>query len=238
MPDHHSISYSRIEAKDFAQRLGDELAIGEPSVRAWLDVRDIPAGVDWDEAIGEAIKTCETLIFIMTPDSVRPDSECKNEWLGARYKKAVVLLLNASAEAPFRLYSRQHIDCTGESDGARRTTQPFALAARRAASSTISHAQRTRLSGLESNRPRRSERQVVDQLQLVEHPERVAKRGREHRRRDRARATTGTAWRRYPLQSAAGHRTVLFPESPRRNGARWPLPQSGRAADHRRCAPA
>ena len=71
MPDHHFISYSRIEAKDFARRLGDELAIGEPSVRAWLDVRDIPAGVDWDEAIGEAIKTCETLIFIMTPDSVR-----------------------------------------------------------------------------------------------------------------------------------------------------------------------
>ena len=112
MPNHHFISYSRIEAKDFALRLGEDLAKGAPPVRAWLDVQDIPAGVDWDDAIAEAIKACETLIFIMTPDSVRPDSQCKNEWAWAlRYKKAVVpLLLNASAEAPFRLFSRQRID--------------------------------------------------------------------------------------------------------------------------------
>jgi TIR domain len=115
VPNHHFISYSRSEAKDFALRLGDDLAIGDPPVHAWLDCQDIPAGVDWDEAIAEAIKTCETLIFIMTPDSVRPNSECKNEWVCAlRYKKAVVpLLLNASAEAPFRLYSRQHPATTG-----------------------------------------------------------------------------------------------------------------------------
>jgi TIR domain len=54
VPSHHFISYSRIEAKEFALRLGDDLAIGVPPVRAWLDVRDIPAGVDWDEAIKEA----------------------------------------------------------------------------------------------------------------------------------------------------------------------------------------
>jgi hypothetical protein len=116
VPNHHFISYSRIEAKDFVLRLGEDLAKGTPPVHAWLDVQDIPAGVDWDDAIAEAIKACETLIFIMTPDSVRPNSECKNEWAWAlRYKKAVVpLLLHASAEAPFRLYSRQRIDCTGE----------------------------------------------------------------------------------------------------------------------------
>jgi hypothetical protein len=30
VPSHHFISYSRIEAKDFALRLGDDLAIGVP----------------------------------------------------------------------------------------------------------------------------------------------------------------------------------------------------------------
>ena len=116
MPNHHFISYSRIEAKDFALRLSDDLTIGEPQVQIWLDVRDIPAGVNWDDAIDEAIKTCETLIFIMTPDSVRAESQCKNEWAWAlRYKKPVVpLLCDPSAEAPFRLYSRQRIDCTGD----------------------------------------------------------------------------------------------------------------------------
>ena len=219
MPNHHFISYSRIEAKDFALRLGDDLAIGEPPVHAWLDVQDIPAGVDWDDAIAEAIKTCETLIFIMTPDSVRPDSQCKNEWAWAlRYKKAVVpLLLHASAEAPFRLYSRQHIDCTGD--------YRMALAGIRshlrwrASPEGVLQTLRERLADAERDLPRAKnatertrieidladlKRQVVDQQQLVEHPEQVAQRVEESIAR-------GIERERQPAQPVSGVTRFINP---------------------------
>ena len=38
-----------------------------------------------------AIRTCDSLIFIMTPDTVEDQSVCKNEWTWAlKYKKPIV----------------------------------------------------------------------------------------------------------------------------------------------------
>ena len=68
----------------------------------------------------EAIKTCTGMIFVMSADSVRPDSVCKHEWVRAlRYKKPVIpLLLDRDAELPFRLGSREYINFTGAFDAA------------------------------------------------------------------------------------------------------------------------
>jgi tetratricopeptide (TPR) repeat protein len=117
----HFISYSSADAREFALRLCAELEGGEPPRPVWLDRRDIRPGQDWDEAIAEAVKTCLSLLFVMTPDSVEDCSECKREWSYAlRYKKPVIpLKLHPGAETPFRLGTRQHIDFTHtpESDG-------------------------------------------------------------------------------------------------------------------------
>ena len=113
---HHFISYSQPEASEFAIRLVDELGAGPPSIRAWLDQREIKPGQDWDEQIDEAIKTSESLLFVMTRDSVAPTSVCKQEWIRAlKYKKPVIpLRLHRDAELPFRLEPRQYIDFSGE----------------------------------------------------------------------------------------------------------------------------
>lgn len=113
---HHFISYSSADARDFAARLADDLRIGARSFNTWLDVYDIPSGEEWDEQIAEGIRTCESLIFVMTEDSVKANSVCKNEWTWAlKYKKPITpLRLHAAAELPFRLASRDYIDFSSD----------------------------------------------------------------------------------------------------------------------------
>jgi hypothetical protein len=120
MAGHHFISYSGADARDFAFKLRDALEAGPPHVPAWLDRRDITPGQDWDEEIVEAIRTCRSLLFVLSEDSVGKKSVCKDEWTRAlRYKKPIVpLLYQRGVVAPFRLDNRQHIDFTGNFDQA------------------------------------------------------------------------------------------------------------------------
>jgi hypothetical protein len=120
MADHFFISYSAVDGKDFSLKLADELAVGPPTVPIWVDKRNLRPSEDWDEQIVEGIKSCKGMIFVMTEDSVQPLSVCKNEWGRAlRYKKPIIpLLVHRDAELPFRLGSREYIDCTGSFDTA------------------------------------------------------------------------------------------------------------------------
>jgi tetratricopeptide (TPR) repeat protein len=109
------ISYSRADAAEFAGQLADRLVAGPPSHPVWLDVRDERPGLDWDNQIRDAIQVCPGLLFLMTRDSVQDHSACKPEWVWAlKYKKPVIpLRVEAEAELPFRLSSRQYIDFSG-----------------------------------------------------------------------------------------------------------------------------
>ena len=69
MDKFHFISYSGVDGLDFALGLCDELQSGPPSIEAWLDKRRLQANADWDRQIVEAIRDCESLIFVMTRDS-------------------------------------------------------------------------------------------------------------------------------------------------------------------------
>ena len=105
MTGHHFISYSGVDAREFAFKLHDALEAGPPHVPAWLDRRDITPGRDWDTEIEEAIRDCASLLFVMSEDSVEDRSVCKLEWTRAlRYKKPIVpLLYHRGAVLPFRL---------------------------------------------------------------------------------------------------------------------------------------
>jgi len=118
MSNNHFISYSSVDAQEFAFKLYDSLLAGPPSIPVWLDKRELHAGQDWDKQIVEAIRICDSMMFVMTHDSVEDESVCKLEWTRAlKYKKAIVpLLLQPGAEMPFRLESRQYIDFTGDFD--------------------------------------------------------------------------------------------------------------------------
>ena len=108
----HFVSYSAVDAEDFALRLAQDLVAGPPPLRVWLDKSDLKPGMDWDEQISHAIKKCASLLFLMTLDSVTPSSVCKREWaLALRHNKPVIpLLFHREAELPFLLEPRQYID--------------------------------------------------------------------------------------------------------------------------------
>ncbi|MCX6690517.1 MAG: toll/interleukin-1 receptor domain-containing protein [Methanoregula sp.] len=113
---HHFISYSTADAQDFAFRLADSLVASHPTISIWIDRQNIHVG-KWDEQIDQAISSCESLIFIMTRDSVE-SPVCKNEWRQAlTYKKPIIpLLLHADAKLPFRLNSWNYVDFTQQFD--------------------------------------------------------------------------------------------------------------------------
>ena len=73
------ISYSRVDGEDFAVKLGDQLTAGPPIIGVWLDRRQLQPGIDWDEQLVEALRGCEGFLYVMTKDSVSPNSECKKE---------------------------------------------------------------------------------------------------------------------------------------------------------------
>ncbi len=107
------VSYSRADGGDIAARLADELESGSSPYTAWVDQREIhPGRDDWDDQLMEAIQTCWALLFVMTRDSVRAGSACKDEWGWAlKYKKPVIpVRVDAEADLPFRLGSRQFVD--------------------------------------------------------------------------------------------------------------------------------
>lgn len=112
----HFISYSGVDGSEFALRLADALY----PTQVWLDKRQIRPGEDWDAQIVDAIRSCASLLFIMTRDSIEDASVSMNEWVSAaRYKKPIILIrVDPEAEPPFRLAQRQIIDFTGDFDPA------------------------------------------------------------------------------------------------------------------------
>jgi hypothetical protein len=86
MPNQHFISSSAIDA--------DDLQAGPPSFPVWIFRRELHAAAgDWDTQIREVIRDCDSLIFVMSRDSVTDESNCKPEWTAAlRFKKPILLV--------------------------------------------------------------------------------------------------------------------------------------------------
>ncbi len=116
MAGHFFISYSRADGEEFALKLYNLLTAEPYSFTIWMDQHNLVFGQDWDDQIAEAIGSCQGVLFLMTKDSVRKNSGCKDEWTWAlKYKKHIVpLLIDREAEIPYGLGRRQQINFTGE----------------------------------------------------------------------------------------------------------------------------
>lgn len=217
MAGHYYISYSSADAREFALHLADALSAGPPSFKVWIDQRELRPGEDWDGQIMEAIRDCASVLFVMTRDSVRSNSVCKQEWTYAlRYKKPVVpLLFERDAEMPFRLEPRQYIDFTGDWDAAVAQLRRYLhwLTSDEGILSTLKErlfdAERDLARASEADKPRiaaeitQLRQQIAEQGHIVANPQAAAQRTQESIAR-------GIERERQPAQPVSGEKRSTF----------------------------
>lgn len=91
------ICYSRAD-KVFVKKLYDELRSIGRSV--WLDLSSIPTSAIWEQEIYLGIEAADNFLFVISPDSLRPDSFCHNEFDYARNNNKRIIALNYRAAEP------------------------------------------------------------------------------------------------------------------------------------------
>ncbi len=104
------VSYSRRDSSDFAEELvaGFELAGFAP----FLDRHDIAAGEDWEARLGGLIRSADTVVFVVSPESVKSE-RCAWEVDAAlaQTKRVLPVIFKpvADADIPKELRRRQFI---------------------------------------------------------------------------------------------------------------------------------
>jgi TIR domain len=86
------ISYGRPDSKTFVARLQDRF--NSVGLRVWLDLNDIPLGVDYQNQIDDGIAKADNFLFVISPHSVNSDY-CKKEIeLALHLNKRIIPLLH------------------------------------------------------------------------------------------------------------------------------------------------
>lgn len=105
------LSYAH-EDKDFVLKLAKELRA--VNVNLWLDQLDILGGQHWDRAVAGALKACQGMIVILSPESVVSDNVMDEISYALGEKKLVLPVLLSPCDIPYRLRRVQHIDFTAD----------------------------------------------------------------------------------------------------------------------------
>jgi len=106
------ISYGRADMEAFARELAAWLR--EKEHVPWLDVEHgIPPGQRFDVRIQEGIQSCDLLLAVLSPSSVRKESFCQNEILYAqKFKKTVLPVRMADVTPPILIITLNFIDAS------------------------------------------------------------------------------------------------------------------------------
>lgn len=109
------ISHSSRDDEFVSALAGDLRSAG---VEVWVDHHDIPPGANWDREVERALKSCETMIVVLSAQAIESEN-VTDEWsYYLEGKKTVVPVLIEDCEIPFRLRRRQRIDFSGSVDEA------------------------------------------------------------------------------------------------------------------------
>src|SRR5450432_1189731 len=101
------ISYSR-QDQLFARRLASDLAALGADL--WLDVDDIPAGMNWSSAIQQGLDSAEAMIVVISPYSMS-SKNVEDEWqYYLDHNKPIVPVYLTTGRMHFQLSRLQYID--------------------------------------------------------------------------------------------------------------------------------
>src|SRR6202034_46284 len=122
MAGHVFLCYAREDA-EFVVRLAENLKmLGAP---VWLDQLDIPPGADWDRAIDDALKHCNSLLIVLSPESIASGEVHAELRTALDEKKRIIPVLHKQvAEIPRQLRLIQYVSFVGRApDDARAIEQ-------------------------------------------------------------------------------------------------------------------
>jgi formylglycine-generating enzyme required for sulfatase activity len=106
---HFFFSYAREDA-EFVLKLAKELrAVG---VKLWLDQLDIFGGQRWDYAVEGALKACQGMVAVLSPESLASNNVMDEVSYALDEGKLVVPVILRACDIPYRLRRVQHIDFT------------------------------------------------------------------------------------------------------------------------------
>lgn len=104
--------YAR-EDTDFVGAL--TMSLRDRGVEMWLDA-DIPAGADWDSSIDEHLRTCTSLLIVLSPAAVA-STEVRGELRTAlNLAKTIVPVLYQPCDIPRQLQNVQYLDLSSAHD--------------------------------------------------------------------------------------------------------------------------
>ncbi len=109
---HIFISYASAN-RPFALQVAERL---EQFYDIWIDREGIEGGMQWEQAIMEAVTDCAIFVVIVTPASNQSEWVARETILAEKLKKQRIPIL-ADGELPFRLLNLHYIDFQGEFEG-------------------------------------------------------------------------------------------------------------------------
>lgn len=101
-------SYSRVDGSEFALKLAVDLK--KQGFDVWIDQQDIRAGSEWDIEIGNALETCDCLLFLESEKSVSSNNVLDEVYYAMEQQKRVIPVIIHDSKTPYRLQRLQHID--------------------------------------------------------------------------------------------------------------------------------
>ena len=101
------ISYSRKD-DNFRTKLAQELHAA--GVNVWFDEKDISGGQRWTESITEAIKSCNSVIFIMSPQSINSRNVMNEIRYATGHNRKIIPIMYQQCDPPLDIISLNYID--------------------------------------------------------------------------------------------------------------------------------
>jgi DNA polymerase III delta prime subunit len=106
------VCYAR-EDRDFVRAL--TIALRDRGVQMWLDA-DIPPGADWDSSIDQHLRSCTSLLIVLSPAAVA-STEVRGELRTAlNLAKTIVPVLYQPCDIPRQLQNVQYLDLSSAHD--------------------------------------------------------------------------------------------------------------------------
>jgi hypothetical protein len=111
------LSYARADA-EIALRLANDLIAAGTSV--WVDQYDIHPAQHWDRAVEDAVRGCEGMIVVLSPQSTASQNVADEVSVAIDSGKAIIPVLIEACTLPLRMTRMQFIDATRDYDHALR----------------------------------------------------------------------------------------------------------------------